>query len=231
MKGTWYVVITVIAATLAIVMTEDTVITPIPTECPAVDPLNYTVHLAHESDCTKFYKCDHGKKIEMSCPLMNNNGEKLHFNPKLQVCDFPEKAGCTSSTKDPSKPTPTVPTPSKPTPTVPTPSKPTPTVPTPSKPTPTVPTPSKPSSSQPTPSEPTSTKPSSSKPNPSQPSCSPDGVGQSHECSCEKYYLCKNSELVLQKCPDGLHWNSKAGKCDKAIESNCIKEKTLKWYY
>ncbi|XP_035733062.1 peritrophin-1-like isoform X2 [Vespa mandarinia] len=221
MKGTWYVVITVIAATLAIVMTEDTVITPIPTECPAIDPLNYTVHLAHESDCTKFYKCDHGKKIEMTCPLMNNNGERLHFNPKLQVCDFPDKAGCTSSTKDPSKPTPSVPTPSKPSSSEPTPSKPS----------STEPTPSKPSSSEATPSEPTSTKPSSSKPNPSQPSCSPDGVGQSHECSCEKYYLCKNSELVLQKCPDGLHWNSKAGKCDKAIESNCIKEKTLKWYY
>ncbi|XP_035733053.1 probable chitinase 10 isoform X1 [Vespa mandarinia] len=271
MKGTWYVVITVIAATLAIVMTEDTVITPIPTECPAIDPLNYTVHLAHESDCTKFYKCDHGKKIEMTCPLMNNNGERLHFNPKLQVCDFPDKAGCTSSTKDPSKPTPSVPTPSKPSSSEPTPSKPSSTEPTPSKPSSTEPTPSKPSSTEPTPSkpssteptpskpssteptpskpssteptpskpssseatpsEPTSTKPSSSKPNPSQPSCSPDGVGQSHECSCEKYYLCKNSELVLQKCPDGLHWNSKAGKCDKAIESNCIKEKTLKWYY
>ncbi|XP_047357261.1 peritrophin-1-like [Vespa velutina] len=231
MKGTWYVVITVIAATLAIVMTEDTVITPIPTECPAIDPLNYTVHLAHESDCTKFYKCDHGKKIEMTCPLMNNNGDKLHFNPKLQVCDFPDKAGCTSSTKDPSKPTPSVPTPSVPTPSVPTPSKPTSSEATPSKPSSSEATPSKPSSSEPIPTEPTSTKPSSSKPNPSQPSCSPDGVGQSHECSCEKYYLCKNSELVLQKCPDGLHWNSKAGKCDKAIESNCIKEKTLKWYY
>lgn len=219
--GALYVLATAIAVMLAIVAAKDTEILPIPTKCPEIDPLNYTVHLAHESDCTKFYKCDHGQKVEMNCPVMNAKGDKLYFNPKLQVCDYPTNVNCTSTTKDPSKPTPTEPTPSKPTPSEPTPSEPTPSEPTPSKPTSSEPTPSKPTSSESTPSEPT----------PSQPSCSPDGVGQSHECSCENYYLCKNGELVLRKCPDGLHWHTKAGKCDKPNNAKCIKEKASKWYY
>lgn len=209
--GALYVVTMAIAATLAIVAAEDTVTDKIPTECPKIDPIDHTVHLAHESDCTKFYKCNHGQKVEMICPIMNAKGDRLYFNPKLQVCDYPDNVNCTSTTKDPPKPTPTEPTPSKPTSSEPTPSKPTPSEPTPSKPTP----------SEPTPSEPT----------PSQPSCSPDGIGQSHECSCENYYLCKNGDLVLRKCPDGLHWNTKAGKCDKPNNAKCIQEKASKWYY
>ncbi|XP_044261534.1 probable chitinase 10 isoform X2 [Tribolium madens] len=91
----------------------DKEIWPIPTECPKIDPLEYTVHLQHESDCTKFYKCDHGKKVEFDCPA------GLHFNKVLQVCDWPGNAGCenvnpnptTKSTQEPTssetpKPTP-----------------------------------------------------------------------------------------------------------------------------
>nr|XP_022904659.1 chondroitin proteoglycan-2-like [Onthophagus taurus] len=46
------------------------------------------VHLPHESDCTKFYICDWGKPILQQCP------GGLHFNPSLQVCDWPANAGC-----------------------------------------------------------------------------------------------------------------------------------------
>ncbi|XP_057332715.1 uncharacterized protein LOC130672278 [Microplitis mediator] len=70
----------------------------IPTECPQVDPMNTTIHLAHEFDCSKFYACSNGRKILMMCPLMDGNGNKLHFNPKLQVCDWPNHAGCNVST-------------------------------------------------------------------------------------------------------------------------------------
>ncbi|KAL2714965.1 peritrophin-1-like [Vespula squamosa] len=228
MKGGWYVVTMVIVATLTIVMADDTVITPIPTECPAKDSRNYTVHVAHESDCTKFYKCDHGKKVEMSCPLMNDKGDRLHFNPRLQVCDYPENAGCTSSTKEPSTVTPPTPTPSKPTPPTPTPTKPTPPTPTPTKPTPPTPTPTKPTPPTPTPTKPTPPTPT---PTPSQPTCTEEGAGLPHECSCENYYICKNGNLVLRRCPDGLHWNVLAKKCDKAVNANCIKKKSLQWYY
>lgn len=39
----------------------------------------------------KFYKCDWGMPILFECP------EELHFNPVLQVCDWPWQAGCDSS--------------------------------------------------------------------------------------------------------------------------------------
>lgn len=62
----------------------------LPNGCPLPDPLDYTVHQPHESDCSKFYKCDNGVKVLFDCPA------GLDFNPSLWVCDWPEQAGCTS---------------------------------------------------------------------------------------------------------------------------------------
>ncbi|KYN42258.1 Peritrophin-1 [Trachymyrmex septentrionalis] len=36
-----------------------------------------------------------GKPLD--CPFMDENGNKLHFNPELQVCDWPWSAGCRTS--------------------------------------------------------------------------------------------------------------------------------------
>ncbi|XP_043285608.1 probable chitinase 10 [Venturia canescens] len=66
---------------------------PIPTKCPRVDSMNETVHLAHEWDCTKFYKCHQGRKILMSCPT-DKDGNSLYFNPREQVCDWPFNVDC-----------------------------------------------------------------------------------------------------------------------------------------
>ena len=68
-------------------------ILPVPKECPKVDPKNSTVHLAHESDCTKFYKCSNGKRNLMDCPE-DDDGGRLYFNPSLQVCDWHWNVGC-----------------------------------------------------------------------------------------------------------------------------------------
>ncbi|XP_046974664.1 mucin-5AC-like [Vanessa cardui] len=59
-------------------------------------PVDFGIHklLPHESDCTKFYYCNFGNKIERNCP------GGTHFNPKLQVCDWPESAGCISGGGD-----------------------------------------------------------------------------------------------------------------------------------
>ncbi|CAL7950612.1 unnamed protein product [Xylocopa violacea] len=70
-----------------------------PTSCPKVDSVNETVHLAHETDCTKFYKCSHGKKYVMDCPLYES-GHRLHFDPTLQVCVFPWQTNCTTLKSD-----------------------------------------------------------------------------------------------------------------------------------
>ncbi|XP_066992786.2 DNA topoisomerase 1-like [Anabrus simplex] len=56
--------------------------------CPDPDPKERTEHLPDSKDCTKFWRCDHATPKQESCP------SGLHFNPKLQVCDWPNRAGC-----------------------------------------------------------------------------------------------------------------------------------------
>ncbi|XP_036148318.1 uncharacterized protein LOC118647449 [Monomorium pharaonis] len=64
-------------------------------KCPKNNPRNKTVLILHKSDCTKFYNCYMGKKEDpVKCPIMDKNGNRLHFNPKLQICDWPWQAGC-----------------------------------------------------------------------------------------------------------------------------------------
>ncbi|CAG0925245.1 unnamed protein product, partial [Notodromas monacha] len=60
-------------------------------QCPSTnDPNSWAVHLADPEDCGKYYICDWGQAISMPCP------SGLHFNPTLQVCDWPANAGCTA---------------------------------------------------------------------------------------------------------------------------------------
>ncbi|XP_063217689.1 chitin-binding domain protein cbd-1-like [Bacillus rossius redtenbacheri] len=47
--------------------------------------------LKHPSDCSKFYKCDHGLPVEKSCP------KGLLFNDKLKVCDYPQNVDCSEA--------------------------------------------------------------------------------------------------------------------------------------
>ncbi|KAF7397704.1 hypothetical protein HZH68_008926 [Vespula germanica] len=77
----------------------DKPIYPIPTECPLIDPVDSTVLLAHESFCSKFYMCSNGVRFEMNCPK-SWSGCPLHFNKVLQVCDYPQRAGCTLDEKN-----------------------------------------------------------------------------------------------------------------------------------
>lgn len=55
-------------------------------DCPPSND-GLAVHLPH-ANCSLFYKCNWGVKVEMSCP------PGLHFNRVLQVCDWPRSAGC-----------------------------------------------------------------------------------------------------------------------------------------
>ena len=56
--------------------------------CPAVDPLDHTVLLPNPADCSTFFSCSNGVPILMHCP------DGLHFNAELDVCDWPQDAGC-----------------------------------------------------------------------------------------------------------------------------------------
>ncbi|XP_061726215.1 uncharacterized protein LOC133531840, partial [Cydia pomonella] len=59
----------------------------LPTEAPEIEllpngcPADFDVHqlLPHENDCTKFYYCVFGEKVERDC------SPGTHFNPSLQV--------------------------------------------------------------------------------------------------------------------------------------------------
>ncbi|XP_057655102.1 mucin-22-like isoform X2 [Diorhabda carinulata] len=57
--------------------------------CPAEDGED-SVYFS-TSDCTKFCQCSNGVAYEHNCPA------GLHFNSELNVCDWPEDAGCESS--------------------------------------------------------------------------------------------------------------------------------------
>ena len=46
-------------------------------------------HYSHDKSCGRFFQCANGQKFDMPCPA------GLHFNPKIEVCDWPSAAGCT----------------------------------------------------------------------------------------------------------------------------------------
>lgn len=56
--------------------------------CPLENDPNYVVHLPHEDDCTKFYKCNFGVAVLFNCP------PDQHWSIKLDRCDWPEVAEC-----------------------------------------------------------------------------------------------------------------------------------------
>ncbi|XP_058836979.1 mucin-2-like [Topomyia yanbarensis] len=70
------------------VVTPDDSLCIYDSRCPVNDnPMNPLL-LPHESDCTLFYKCDHGKR----CPMECRPGE--HFSNALQRCEWPNIACC-----------------------------------------------------------------------------------------------------------------------------------------
>lgn len=49
---------------------------------------NSPIHLPHESDCSKFYKCEGPYAVEFPCP------PGLHWRVEMNWCDWPEVANC-----------------------------------------------------------------------------------------------------------------------------------------
>lgn len=89
-----------VSAADQLVSKEDAYADNIPTVCPVPEefPKNTTTNLPHETECTYFYKCHMGTPIKMICPLMIDGDPvtRLHYNRRLQVCDWPWQAGCES---------------------------------------------------------------------------------------------------------------------------------------
>ncbi|XP_018568787.1 peritrophin-1-like [Anoplophora glabripennis] len=52
-------------------------------------------YFPHETSCSNFYECSNGIPYTMECP------RGLDFNPRINVCDYPERAGCRSTAEVP----------------------------------------------------------------------------------------------------------------------------------
>lgn len=61
--------------------------------CPDFDPDDRTILLPTNNDCTKYCACSHGLGTIMNCP------PGLHFDKKLQTCNYPRLAKCQSKDK------------------------------------------------------------------------------------------------------------------------------------
>ncbi|XP_018337844.1 PREDICTED: uncharacterized protein LOC108745921 [Trachymyrmex septentrionalis] len=108
MKGI-YVAITFLAVSAASVVNSDQDFSEevfwdrrddVPTVCPLPDPnwRNTTTNIPHENNCVMFYKCNVGRRFAQICPFMIEGDlvTRLHYNRRLQVCDWPWQAGCAS---------------------------------------------------------------------------------------------------------------------------------------
>ncbi|XP_019869271.2 uncharacterized protein LOC109597929 [Aethina tumida] len=136
-------------------------------------------------DCTKFCQCSNGQAILHNCP------EGLHFNPVLNVCDWPQDAGCgnttTTSASTTSAPTTTTSAP--------------------------VTTPSTTTTLRPVDE---CTEKSAQCPNPD----GPDSVYIPLD-DCTKFCQCSNGQAILHNCPDGLHFNPVLNVCDWPQDAGC----------
>ncbi|XP_076452266.1 uncharacterized protein LOC143287910 [Babylonia areolata] len=57
-------------------------------QCPEEGTPGADFHLAHPTDCSKFFKCFHGQPVEQSCP------GGLFFNDAFNICDYPSSVDC-----------------------------------------------------------------------------------------------------------------------------------------
>ncbi|XP_072751877.1 peritrophin-1-like [Anoplolepis gracilipes] len=213
MKETTYVILIALLAPWTVVNANKEVC-PL-TRCPPRE--KYASNLPHETDCTKFYKCNWGFPILQDCPLaFPGKKDRLHYNRRLQVCDWPWLAGCESCPK-PIKGDSCAP-----------------------------PKISNPKDNCNTYYECKEGKPDLKKCPDGKcfsrtcQACVPrdvreggnceidwdceceDGDRKRHECDCHLYYECKDcKEWVRHECEGGLHFNPKSKKCEKANEAGC----------
>ena len=188
------------AAIVVIVAGDDTPITPIPTECPLHDSVDFTVHLAHESNCSLFYMCERGDKILRICPLRDTEGNRLHFNPLLQVCDWPKSAGCISEGRISEPTTTTEPTTTENIGNI---------------------------SDYEEDSDYIIVKDPGSSPHLPVAECPSDllfgatKIKIPHESDCRRYYTCENGTKVSNECDEGLYFDPLLQMCDWETEVSC----------
>lgn len=71
---------------------------PPATTCPPTEDPQHPTHIAHPTDCTKFYKCLGGFPYVQDCPI------GLQWNAAMMYCDYPENAQCVPGSNQPGLP-------------------------------------------------------------------------------------------------------------------------------
>lgn len=56
-------------------------------KCPRSNGMN-NIFVPDNEECATYYMCNWGTPMQMKCP------SGLHFNPTLNICDWPANAGC-----------------------------------------------------------------------------------------------------------------------------------------
>nr|CAI5867043.1 unnamed protein product [Callosobruchus analis] len=68
-------------------------------KCPP-NKSSKSIYIPHETNCSLFYECGSD-----GIPILEECSEGLDFNPVLQVCDYPDHAGCRNKTTTIPQPT------------------------------------------------------------------------------------------------------------------------------
>ncbi|KAK9747265.1 Chitin binding Peritrophin-A domain [Popillia japonica] len=159
-------------------------------KCPAIND-DYVTFFPHDTDCGKYCMCDWGVAYERPCPA------GLHWNTKLDVCDWPHSAGCTlgedggcnAATED-------------------------------------TPTENSSTEDSSTDSSTNSTDiPPISSEGCENIMCPENNKGNvtffPHEDNCERYCVCNWGNAISMSCPPGLHFNTDLEVCDNIGSANC----------
>ncbi|XP_049957899.1 chondroitin proteoglycan-2-like [Schistocerca serialis cubense] len=165
-------------------------------DCPPVDPVDHTDHLPDSQNCSLFYKCDHAAPVLFVCP------DGLHFNPTLEVCDWPDNAGCTGGSAPTSAPSSTA-----------------------------APT-SAATTAAPTSAPSSTAKPAPSGDCPAVGTCPQNEDENSiakhlpHASNCSQFCKCDHGKPVTFDCPAGLHFNPTLEVCDWPENAGCAAPST-----
>ncbi|XP_047112118.1 chondroitin proteoglycan-2-like [Schistocerca piceifrons] len=196
--------------------------TPAPSgDCPAVgtcpqyeDENSIAKHLPHATNCSQFCKCDHGKPVTFDCPA------GLHFNPTLEVCDWPDQAGCSGGSASTAAPSSSTAAPT-------------------SAATTAAPTAAPSSSTAASTSDATTAAPTAAPSSTANPTSAPSGdcpaVGSCpqyedensiakhlpHATNCSQFCKCDHGKPVTFDCPAGLHFNPTLEVCDWPDQAGC----------
>ncbi|XP_049807612.1 chondroitin proteoglycan-2-like [Schistocerca nitens] len=160
-------------------------------DCPPVDPVDHTDHLPDSKNCSLFYKCDHAAPVLFVCP------DGLHFNPTLEVCDWPENAGCAGGSASTSAPSSTA-----------------------------APT-SAATTAAPTSAPSSTANPAPTGDCPAVGTCPQNEDENSvakhlpHASNCSQFCKCDHGKPVRFDCPAGLHFNPTLEVCDWPENAGC----------